>query len=444
MKRAAPPEPARQSLAARLVTSLAAAESNETRAVTLSVLYFFFLFGSYSLIKPVRDAMGTVYGVSHLQELFTATLVASLIFAPLYSGLVARIRLASFLPWVYGFVALTMLAFYVLFAGAQHLERWVAASFYVWVSTFNLLIISVFWSLMADIYSRTQAKRLFGFIAAGGTLGGIAGPAAATLLVTRIGNNNLLLICAGGFAITAVLVRMLAGEKERLLATGGEVQLTRLSQRLPGNPFDGFRLLLRSPYLLLLALFLLLMTWISTIVYFQVGELITRAFASREARTQAYGVIDLAVNSCALLIQLFGTGRLITRFGVGTGLLLNPVIMILAFLAIAFSPVLLVLGGMQILRRVAEYAIAKPAREMLFTVVDQGSRYKAKNVIDTVVYRFGDFSSAWVSAAVLPYGVAGLAIFGVIVSSVWFPIAYLLGRRYESQSSIAGTQEISP
>ena len=419
-------------------------EPNETRAVTLSVLYFFFLFGSYSLIKPVRDAMGTVYGVSHLQELFTATLLASLIFAPLYSGLVARIRLANFLPWVYGFVALTMLAFYVLFASAQHMERWVAAGFYVWVSTFNLLIISVFWSFMADIYSRTQAKRLFGFIAAGGTLGGIAGPAAATLLATRIGNDNLLLICAGGFAMTAVLVRMLAGEKARLLATGGEVQLTSLSQRLPGNPFDGFRLLLQSPYLLLLALFLLLMTWISTIVYFQLGELITHAFASREARTQAYGLSDLAVNSCALLIQLFGTGRLIARFGVGTGLLLNPVIMILAFLAIAFSPVLLVLGGLQILRRVAEYAIAKPAREMLFTVVDQDSRYKAKNVIDTVVYRFGDFSSAWVSAAILPYGVAGLAIFGVIISSVWFPIAWLLGRRYESQSNPGRKQEVSP
>ncbi len=408
------------------------AEPHETRAVTLSVLYFFFLFGSYSLIKPVRDAMGTVYGVSHLKELFTATLLASLVFAPLYSGLASRIRLANFLPWVYGIVALTMLGFYALFESGHHQERWIAAGFYVWVSTFNLLIISVFWSFMADLYSRTQAKRLFGLIASGGTLGGIAGPAAVTLLATRIGNNNLLLICATGFAATAVLVRMLAGEKERLLATGAEVQRTSVAQRLPGNPFDGFRLLLRSPYLLLLALFLLLMTWISTIVYFQLGDLITHAFASKEARTQAYGQIDLAVNSCALLIQLFGTGRLIARFGVGTGLLLNPVIMVLAFLAIAFSPVLLVLGGMQILRRVAEYAIAKPAREMLFTVVDQDSRYKAKNVIDTVVYRFGDVSAAWVSTAILPYGVAGLAIFGAIVSAIWFPVAYVLGKRYES------------
>ena len=432
MSQPMPPGPERPSLIARLLRSVTAAEPYEVRAVTLSMLYFFFLFGSYSVIKPVRDAMGTVYGVAHLQELFTATLLASLAFAPLYSGLASRIRLASFLPWVYGFVGLTILAFYAMFVSGQYQDRWLAAGFYVWVSTFNMLIISVFWTFMADLYSRTQAKRLFGFVAAGGTLGGIVGPALATLLATQIGNNNLMLISAAGFGITAVLVRMLANEKQQLVAAGPDAQRTSLKHRLQGGPLDGFRLLLRSPYLLLLALFLLLMTWISTIVYFQLGHLLTKAFSSREARTQAYGMIDLAVNSCAVLIQLFGTGRIIARFGVGTGLLLNPFIMVIAFLAIAFSPVLLLLGGIQILRRVAEYAVAKPTREMLFTVVDQESRYKAKNVIDTVVYRFGDFSSAWVSAAILPYGVTGLAIFGVIASAIWFPIAYLLGKRYES------------
>ena len=227
-----------------------------------------------------------------------------------------------------------------------------------------------------------------------------------------------------GVLLTAWLVRTLALEKQRLVAAGVAVQHTSLDRKLAGNPFDGFRLLFKSRYLLLLALFLLLMTWISTIVYIQLGDLITRAFASREARTQAYAMIDLAVNSLAVLIQLFGTGRLIARFGVGTGLLVNPVIMVVAFLAVAFSPVLRLLGGIQVLRRVAEYAIAKPTREMLFTVVDQESRYKAKNVIDTVVYRFGDVSSAWVSAAILPFGVVGLAIFGIAVSAIWFPICW--------------------
>jgi ATP:ADP antiporter, AAA family len=416
----------------RLLGRVAAVEPFEVRAVVLSMLYFFFLFGSYSVIKPVRDAMGTVYGVAHLQELFTATLLASLVFAPLYSGLASRIRLSTFLPWVYGFVSVTIVVFYALFTRGSDQDRWLAAAFYVWVSTFNVLIISVFWTFMADIYSRTQAKRLFGFVAAGGTFGGIVGPATATLLATRIGNNNLLVIAAAGFAITAVLVHLLAGEKQRLMASSAEAQRTSLEHRLPGNPFDGFRLVWRSPYLLLLSLFLLLMTWISTIVYFQLGDLISKAFASHAARTQAYATIDLVVNGLAVVIQLFGTGRLITRFGVGTGLLLNPIIMVVAFLAIAFSPVLVVLGGIQIVRRVAEYAVAKPTREMLFTVVDQESRYKAKNVIDTVVYRFGDFSSAWVSAMILPHGVGGLAIFGVITSAIWFPVAYVLGKRYES------------
>src|SRR3984893_6682958 len=175
---------------ARLFMAVAAVEPYEVKAVILSMLYFFFLFGSYSVIKPVRDAMGTVYGVAHLQELFTATLVASFVFAPLYSGLASRINLSSFLPWVYGLVAVTILVFYALFASGQYQDRWVAAGFYVWVSTFNMLIISVFWTFMADIFSRSQAKRLFGFVAAGGTIGGIAGPAIATFLVKSVGNYN--------------------------------------------------------------------------------------------------------------------------------------------------------------------------------------------------------------------------------------------------------------
>lgn len=419
---------------ARFFKAAAVIEAQELRAVVLSVLFFLFLFGSYSVIKPVRDAMGTVYGVDRLQELFTGTFLASLVFAPIYSWFAARLKLSSFLPWVYGFIALSILGFYGLFTGfGEDKDRWVAAAFYIWVSTFNILIISVFWSFMADIFSRTQAKRLFGFVAAGGSIGGVVGPLVATTFVKSVGNNGLMLIAAAGFVITAVLVRLLALEKPRLVATmGAEAQATTLDHRLGGSPIDGFRLLLRSPYLLLLALFLLLMTWISTVVYFQLGDLIKNAFESRDARTQAYANIDLAVNSGAVLIQLFGTGRIIKRFGVSTGLLLNPVIMVIAFLGVVFSPVLLVLGGIQIVRRIAEYAVAKPTREMLFTVVDQESRYKAKNVIDTVVYRFGDLTAAWVSSAILPFGVAGLAVFGAIVSLVWFRIAWLLGRRYEN------------
>lgn len=422
---------ARPTFLARALKAIANVEPEETTAVVVSFVYFALLMGSYFVVRPVRDAMGTVYGVKNLQELYTGTFAASFVVAPAYAFLASRIRLTTFLPWVYGFIAVTMLAFFGLFETVERQQdRWVAALFFVWVSTFNVLIISVFWSLMADTFSRSQAKRLFGFIAAGGTVGTIGGPALAASLVDAVGTNALMLLSAAGFAATAWLVRVLEREKQRLTATG-EGQQTTLDRTLAGNPFEGFTLLFRSRYLLMIALFILLMTTISTIIYFQLGELITRAFESREARTRAYALIDLAVNGSTVVLQLFGTGRLIERYGVATGLLLNPAIMVVAFLAVAFSPVLLVLGSIQVVRRFAEYAIAKPSREMLFTVVDQESKYKAKNVIDTVVYRFGDVTSAWLSAMVLPFGVAGLAVAGLVMSACWFPIAYVLGRRYE-------------
>jgi AAA family ATP:ADP antiporter len=426
---------------ARLFRSAAVIEPNEMRAVILSMLYFFLLFGSYSVIKPVRDMMGTVYGMAHIQELFTGTFIVSLLFAPLYSGLASRVRLSTFLPWVYGVVAVSILGFYVWFEAEKANDRHAAATLFIWVGSFNLLVISVFWTFMADIFSRTQAKRLFGFIAAGGAVGGIVGPLLATGLARMAGNSGLMLISATGFALTAVLVKMLTREKQRMAESGAEAQHTTLDHRLAGNPFDGFRLLFRSSYLMLLAVFLLLMTWLSTIVYIQLGDLIARAFTSREARTQAYATIELTVNSVAVFIQLFGTGRFISRFGVPTALLVSPAIMMIAILAVLFSPMLMVLGGIQIVRRVAEYAVTKPTREMLFTVVDQDSKYKAKNVIDTVVYRLGDVSSAWLSSLILPHGVGGLAVFGALVMAIWFPVAWVLGRRYEG---VRGDMLISP
>jgi ATP:ADP antiporter, AAA family len=416
---------------ARLLKAVANVEPLEVKAVSISFVYFFFLMASYFILRPLRDTMGTIYGVNHLQELFTGTFLVSFIVAPLYAGFASRIRLATFLPWVYGVIALSMVAFYFAFRANEN-SRILAAAFYVWLSTLNLLIISVFWSMMADIFSSTQAKRLFGFIAAGGTVGTIAAPAFITFFVKTIGANTLLLISGAGFVATALLVRLLEAEKRKFAASDQAAQRTSLDKSLGGNPFDGFVLLLRSRYLLMIALFLLLMTWISTVIYFQLGDLISHQFASKAARTQAYATIDLATNSIAVLVQLFGTGRFIKRFGVTTGLMINPVVMVIAFVAVAFFPALVVLGSIQVLRRAAEYAVAKPSRDMLFTVVDQQAKYKAKNVIDTVVYRFGDLSSSWLSAAILPHGVAGLAIFGVIISAAWFPIAYLLGKRYES------------
>src|SRR5882757_4258031 len=200
---------------ARTLGLIAEVEPTEVKAVIIAFVYFFFLMASYFILRPLRDTMGTVYGVAHLQELFTGTFVLSFIVAPIFAGLASRIRLASFLPWVYGFIAITMLVFYFLFQNVAN-DRWVAAAFYIWLSTFNLLTISVFWSLMADTFSSTQARRLFGFIAAGGTVGTIAAPAFISLFVNAVGTNSLLLMSAAGFTITAFLVRLLETEKRKL------------------------------------------------------------------------------------------------------------------------------------------------------------------------------------------------------------------------------------
>jgi ATP:ADP antiporter, AAA family len=405
-------------------------EPHEPRAVWLSALYFFLLFGSYSVLKPMRDAMGTVYGIPDIHELFTATFIVSLLVAPLYSALIARIKLATFLPWVYGGIALSLLVFYGLFQESNS-ARLITGAFYVWISTFNLLAISVFWTFMADTFTRSQSRRLFGVIAAGGTLGGIAGPAIAAFAADAVGNDGLLLIAAAGFGATAITVVALRREKERLIFAGVEVQHTQLQYPLPGHSFDGFRLLFRSRYLLLIALYLMCMTWVSTVVYIQLGAQIATAFPNAEARTQAYAILDLAINGLTILLQLFGTSRLTARFGLSAGLLSAPLIMGIAFLTAAVSPTLIVLMSLQLIRPVSEYALARPTREMLYTAIDQTSRYKAKNVIDTVIYRFGDLTAAWASTFILPFGLAALAALGALVSAAWLPIASTLGRRYE-------------
>lgn len=219
----------------RVLRRIAGVEQHEIQVSLTAFVYFFLLMTSYFILRPLRDTMGTVYGVAHLQELFTGTFLLSLLVAPIFAGLASRIRLASFLPWVYGFIAITLVVFYFLFRSASN-DHWIAAAFYIWVSTFNLLTISVFWSLMADIFSSDQAKRLFGFIAAGGTVGTICAPAFTVLFVRALGTNNLLLISATGFAITAFLVRLMEREKRRLVAVDSDAQKTSLDHRLGGNP----------------------------------------------------------------------------------------------------------------------------------------------------------------------------------------------------------------
>jgi AAA family ATP:ADP antiporter len=405
---------------------------HEVRAVALAFLCNFLLLGSYYILRPVRDTMATVIGAELLQYLFTGTLLLTLLCAPLFAWLTDTFRLSRVLPGLFWFWILNILVFHALFSSAPG-ERWLAAAYYWWFSVVNLFMISVFWSLMVDLFSPGQSTRLFAVIAAGGSTGAIAGPVLTRGLVSVVGVSGLLLIAAGGFIIVVVLVHLLMREKQRLQSEHEEVQASTLDHRLSGTAWDGFRALFSSSYTMNQALFMLLMTWIATIAYFMQTDLIARTFTGIEARTEALADIDLVVNICSAAVLLFGLGRYIARFGVTAALVLNPILMVIAFVAVALSPTMLMLQAMQVVRRVSQYAIARPSREICFTVVPQENRYKAKNVIDTVVYRLGDVSAAWTQAALRALGLAsgGALGLGLLASGLWGLVSVALGRRYE-------------
>jgi AAA family ATP:ADP antiporter len=417
---------------ARLLATAAQVAPHERRAVLLAFMCNFVLLGSYYILRPVRDTVATVIGVGQLQNLFTATFIGTLVASPIYAMLASRLRLTGLLPGVFWFWLFNVLLFQLLFALAPN-NVWVAAAYYVWFSVANLFMISLFWSLMVDMFTASQATRLFALIAAGGSIGAIAGPLLTRLLVHRLQLSGMLLLAAAGFLIVIALVYRLMREKARLHASHQEVQATTLDHGLPGNPFEGFSQLFSSRYMTSQALFILLMTWVNTVAYFLQTDVIAHAFTAVEGRAQAIADIDLVVNVATAVILIFGLGHLVQRFGVTAGLVLNPLILLLAFVVVALSPSLLVIQALQVVRRVSQYAIARPSREMCFTVVEQSSRYKAKNVIDTVVYRFGDVSSAWMQAGLRAagFGLGAAVALGVGACLAWAGVARYAGRRYE-------------
>ena len=417
---------------ARLIGLTVKVEPHEIKALTLACLCNFMLLGSYYILRPLRDTMATVFGVGELQLLFTGTFVVILLCAPVYAWSASKFQLTRLLPGVFCFLLLNLCIFYVLFHATSQ-NRWVAAAYFWWFSAINLILTSVFWTLMADLFSAGQATRLFAFIAAGGEIGAIIGPIVTTSSAEALGIDGLLLVAIVGFAIMIVLVHLLVREKERLRNSGHEAQNTTLDHSLPGNPWRGFRLLVQSPYMRGQAAFMVLMTWIATILYFLQTDLIAKTYAGVARRAIAFADVDLFVNICSAIILVFGLGRVLRRFGVTASLMLSPLIMLAACVGIIIAPSFLMVQTARALQRISQYAIARPSREVLFTVVDQQSKYKAKNVIDTVVYRFGDLTAAWIQAGLRAAGFAliGAMAVGIAVSAAWSLVALNLGRRYE-------------
>jgi AAA family ATP:ADP antiporter len=400
----------------------------EYGAVVWSFVYFFSLLSSYYILRPIRDEMGVTAGVENLHWLFTATFIVMLLIVPLFGFLTSHLQRKRFLPYIYYFFIANILLFYILFE-SEFSQVTTARIFFVWLSVFNLFVVSVFWSFMADLYRDEQAKRLFAIIATGGTIGAITGPLLTTLLVQTIGASSMLLLSAGLLGLSVISIfRLIAWQQ---VQPGSEERQQIHEKPLGGTILDGVRLALSSPYLLGICLLVLLFTLLSTFLYFQQAQIVKDAFSSSDTRTAIFATIDLGVNVLTLFLQTFVTSRLVKRVGLGITLALIPLLLGFGFILLGLYPTLPMLIVVQIMRRAGNYAIMRPAREMLYVVLSREEKYKAKNFIDTVVYRGGDAVSSWVYAGfkVIGLTLSSIAWIAVPVSLIWAWIAYRLGQR---------------
>ena len=398
-----------------------------------SFAFFFFVLSSYFILRPIRDVVAVAAGVRQLPWLFAGTLVAMLIANPLFSSLVARFPVRRFIPITYHFFAANLLVFYaVMRAGGGGLgSDWVGRIFYVWTSVFNLFVVSVFWSFMADVFRSEQAKRLFGFIGVGGTLGSITGATVTAALAQRLGTVNLLLVSVGLLEIAALIVVRFPARPE----SRAKPQLSPPSQEgaaIGGSMWAGFTGVIRSPYLVGIGLFQILYTIGSTFLYFEQADIIGRSYESASARAAILAEIEIAVQVFTVLTQIFLTGRLMRWLGLAVTLAILPAISILGFGSLVLAPVLSTLVVFTVLRRGTNFGITNPAVEVLFTVVSREDKYKAKNFIETFVYRAGDQVGAWSYRGLTVLGLGGgaTAYAAVPFAAVWLAVGVWLGRRH--------------
>jgi AAA family ATP:ADP antiporter len=412
----------------------------EIRATLASFSLVLILMGSYYILRPVRDAMASDWTDAEVSWLWTFTFLFSALAVSLYGWAVTRIRFQRLVPSVYGFFATSFVLFYLgtlTLADRTLLDK----SFYVWISLFSLFHISVFWSFMADTFNKPQAKRLFAFIGAGASIGAIGGPALAALLVGDLGTDPLLLIASALVVITLPLVLWIQRLKERELMNRDVAATTSDFDFIGGNPLAGFAEFLGSRYLLGIGLFIFFYTSIGSFVYFELKNLL--ADYDRETRSQIWAGMDLAVNSLTILVAAFATGRMAKYLGLPFTLGSIPVLIGVGMLILAAAPMVSVVVALQIIRRAGNYAVSRPAREMLFTAVDREVRFKAKPVIDIVIYRGGDMLNAWAFTALtqgLGLGLGAVALVGAGIAACWAATGVFLGRQFNKMNDLPETE----
>ena len=409
----------------------------EVRALLWSFAYFFFLLAAYYVLRPVRDEMGIAGGVKNLPWLFTATFIVMLAVVPVFGAMVARIPRRRFIPLVYHFFVANILIFWLLLTYKVAMAD-TAKVFFVWISVFNLFAVSVFWSFMSDLYASEQGKRLFGFIAAGGSAGALLGPAIAVWLAEPIGRANLLLIAALLLEF-AVLCAMRLESAADALKTNAPTSNTTVPREaaLGGSWIAGLIMVARSPYLAGIAMWVALLSLAGTFLYFQQASIVSALTDDPNKRTAIFAQIDLAVSLLTITVQFLATGKLIRRFGAGPAAAFLPLVFAAGFLMLALTPMLWVVIAFQATQRAANFAISNPAREVLFTVVGREEKYKAKYVIDNVVFRGGDAASGWLFHALRGLGMElnAIALAAAPVALGWFALALALGRSHEKRTT---------
>jgi ATP:ADP antiporter, AAA family len=422
----------------QLLRRLVALEPGEAPALLGSFATLFLTFASYTILRPVRDALGVTSGLENVPYLFWGVFVVMLLLQPVYGWLTTRHPREVFLPWTYGFFAANLIGFWVWFRlSADH--AWIARTYYVWVSVFALFVVATFWSLMADVFTREQAGRLFGFIWAGASTGGLVGPLIARKLAVPLGAINLLPLSAGLLLLALALMgRVIAWHRAR----GGTPSAGTARDVLPaagGGTFAAFGQVARSPYLLGIVLFVLLMTWVSTFLYLEQLAFVAKAYHTTDERTRFNAGVDLWVQGASLVMQFLLFGRLFRWFGMRALLAVVPVLMVIVYAVFANYPFFWVAVGAYALRRAADYSITRPCRDALFTVVSREEKYQAKSLIDTFAYRGGDAVSGSLYKALSGAGgtlLVGWA--GALIAAAWAAVALALGRAYQLRSRARG------
>jgi AAA family ATP:ADP antiporter len=413
------------------------ATPQERAAALWSFGYFFTLLAGYYVLRPLRDQMGIAGGVRALPWMFTATFLTLLVAQPLYGALVSRVPRARFIPIVYHFFAANLALFWVLLtAGIATVT--VARVFFVWVSVFNLFAVAVFWSFMADLFTSEQGKRLFGFIGAGGTAGALLGPAITIGLSVPLGPTNLLVAAIIFLELSVFCVHRLEHAGRGSPSLQPTYEHSR-EERIGGTAFAALTELVRSPYLMGIAAWVSLLSFGATILYFQQANIVAETIHDAGAQTRIFASIDLAVGLLTLATQVLATGWLMRRFGTGAAAGALPAVYVVGFAALAATGGLTAVLIFQVVQRWMNFAIANPARQVFFTVLDREEKYKAKNLIDVVIYRGSDALYGWVydSLQALGLKIGGIALVALPVVAAWLALSAVLGKVQERRAAAA-------